>query len=228
MKTNIIIYTRVSTKRQGDSGLGLEAQHAYINYFVTSHDKYNVIQSYTEVASGNSIECKKRPMLCEALKLCIDNGYTLVVAKIDRLSRRTEDALNMFSQLGGRLISCDIPNLDKFTLTLYMAISDREREMISIRTKQALQSKKARNGKIKNSEQGANNLLKTNAQAKAVEANIYKAKNNENNQRAKDIVKLLSSQGLNLQQIADYLNKRKFKSSQGYLFQKNTVRRLLI
>lgn len=229
MENNIVIYKRVSTKGQGESGLGLDAQNSYIQYFVTSNSKYNVIKEYTEIASAKSMHCKARPLLCEAVELCASNGYTLVVAKVDRLSRKTEDALYIYSKLAGRIISCDIPNLDKFTLTLYMAISDRERELISIRTKQALQAKKLKYGSIKRigNEKGAQNLANTGAQAKAMMAIREKANNNENNIRATDTIKLLKDKGLTLRQIAEHLNERKFRTSQNKEFQKTTVKRLL-
>ena len=228
-KMKIVIYKRVSTKGQGESGLGLEAQEAYINHFVTSQNRFEVVKEYTEIASAKTVNCKKRPLLCEAVELCKKNGFTLVVAKVDRLSRTTEHALDIFSKLNGRLISCDIPNLDKFTLTLYMAIADREREMISIRTKQALTAKKARTGSIKRigNEKGAENLRRTNAQEKAVISSKEKSADNENNQRAIDTAKMLRDKGMTLQAIADYLNERKFRSSTDKLFMKTTVKRLI-
>jgi DNA invertase Pin-like site-specific DNA recombinase len=82
----------------------------------------------------------------KAIELCKKENAVLVIAKIDRLSRNTEDALWIYRELDGRLESCDIPNLDKFALTLFMAIADRERELIGIRTKAALQEKKKRIG----------------------------------------------------------------------------------
>ncbi len=228
-RMEIIIYKRVSTKGQGESGLGLEAQDSYIKHFITANNKYRIIKEFTEIASAKSIDCKSRPLLCEAIELCAKNGYTLVVAKVDRLSRKTEDALYIFSKLNGKIISCDIPNLDKFTLTLYMAIADRERELIGIRTRQALQAKKLKNGSIKSigNEKGAQNLHNTNAQAKAMITIKAKANNNENNKRAIDVIKILREKELTLSQIASYLNERKFRTSQNKDFQKTTVKRLL-
>jgi DNA invertase Pin-like site-specific DNA recombinase len=140
-----VVYYRVSTKRQGKSGLGLKAQKTYVNHFINSDQ---IVKEFTEVASAKYMDCDNRPQLCEALDYCIENGYTLVVAKVDRLSRKTEHALDIYNALEGRLISCDIPNLDKFTLTLFMAIADRERELISIRTKQALAERKKQGMKL--------------------------------------------------------------------------------
>lgn len=136
-----VVYYRVSTKKQGDSGLGLKAQKAYIQHFIAPTQ---IAAEFTEVQSGAYLE--NRVALQKAMQLCIEKGYVLAVAKIDRLSRKTEDALWVYNQLNGQLYSCDIPNLDKFTLTLFMAIADRERELIAIRTKQALDAKRAEVG----------------------------------------------------------------------------------
>lgn len=133
-----VTYTRVSTKGQGESGLGLEAQESLLSHYLNSD---SVVKSFTETASAKSIT--DRPVLQEAIVYCLEHGYFLAIAKIDRLSRKTEHALSVYEQLNGMLFSCDIPSaagakMDKFTLTIFMAIADREREMIGIRTKQAL------------------------------------------------------------------------------------------
>ncbi len=110
-----VIYYRVSTKRQGDSGLGLDAQRAYVDHFYQGKP---IINEFTDVQSGKNVF--NRPELMKALALCKEKRAVLVVAKIDRLSRNTEQALSIYRGLAGRLESCDIPNLDKFTLTLFI------------------------------------------------------------------------------------------------------------
>lgn len=211
-----VIYYRVSTKGQGDSGLGLDAQKSYIEHFLNGGD---VVGEFTDVMSGG---VRERPELNKAIKLCAENGHTLAVAKIDRLSRKTEDALDIFNLLDGRLFSCDIPNLDKFTLTLFMAIADRERELIKIRTKQALAVLKERGVKLGNPQN-----LTTEGRKKAHESNRRKAAKNENNKRALAMVCEYKKQGMTLQAIADKLNSAGFKSSTGKLFQRTTVSRLV-
>ncbi|MVM42285.1 hypothetical protein GO730_39000 [Spirosoma sp. HMF3257] len=99
-----VLYFRVSTKKQGESGLGLEAQRAYIDYFY--RDK-PILAEFTDIRSGKTIA--KRPELQKAMALCKKEQATLVVAKIDRLSRNTENALFIYQELGERLESCDIP-----------------------------------------------------------------------------------------------------------------------
>ncbi|GAB3327730.1 recombinase family protein [Larkinella ripae] len=213
-----VVYFRVSTKKQGESGLGLEAQQSYVNHF---YSKANIIAEYTDIRSGKTIH--KRPELQKALKQCKAENAVLVVAKIDRLSRNTEQALSIYRDLEGRLESCDIPNLDKFTLTLFMAIADRERELIAIRTKQALEQKRLKFGewRIK----GPNEKK---AAAGLIGAQLAKeiASDNENNRRASAMVAMLRSQGKTFAAIAAELNGAGFKTSTGKQFQATQAMRL--
>lgn len=215
MSHQYVVYYRVSTKKQGESGLGLEAQRAYIYHFLNQDQ---IAAEFTEVQSGGDFET--RLILQKALQLCKEKGHTLAIAKIDRLSRKTEDALYIYSMLDGRLYSCDIPNLDKFTLTLFMAIADRERELISIRTKQALDAKREQIGEWRNS-----TFTQTTRQ-KGQERIRQKARFNTNNKRAMELIALYKDKELTLQEIADKLNINGFRTSTGKLFQRTTVKRL--
>ena len=136
-----VAYYRVSTKGQGESGLGLDGQKAVVQHFASGE----IVAEYTEIASGKSLD--RRPQLEAALALCVEKGYTLIVGKADRLSRSVVDALNTFDRLSGRLVCCDCPNTDRFTLTIIFAVAERERELISIRTKAALAALRIREGK---------------------------------------------------------------------------------
>lgn len=211
-----IVYYRVSTKKQGKSGLGLESQKAIVEHYI---DKKDILGTYTDILSGKSAD---RPGLQQAIDKCLSSLAVLVVAKIDRLSRKTEDALEIYNTLEGRLQSCDIPNLDKFTLTIFMAIADRERELISIRTKQALAERK-KQGKILGKKE---NLTDT-GRKKAHKANREKALLNVNNMRASALIKEMRSQKLTYEKIAETLNKSGFKTSRGKEFKKTTVLRLI-
>jgi len=210
-----IVYYRVSTKKQGKSGLGLESQKAIVEHYI---DKNDIVDTYTDILSGKSTD---RPGLQKAIEKCKSTLATLVVAKIDRLSRKTEDALEIYNILEGRLHSCDIPNLDKFTLTIFMAIADRERELISIRTKQALAERK-KQGKVLGKKQNLTEI----GRKKAHQANKDKALLNVNNMRATALIKEMRSQKLTYQDIATTLNKNGFKTSRGKAFKKTTVLRL--
>ena len=146
-----VAYYRVSTKRQGESGLGLDAQRAIVRHFAGNA----VLASYVDIASGKSMV--NRAQLHLALEHCRRLKAGLVVAKADRLSRNVQDALSILDSLGGRLVCCDCPGTDRFTLTILFALAERERELISIRTRSALEAKRRREGrqKINGREKGA-------------------------------------------------------------------------
>lgn len=219
-----VIYYRVSTKRQGDSGLGLDAQRAYVEHF---YQGKAILAEFTDVKSGKDIE--NRPELQKALMLCQEQKATLVVAKIDRLSRNTEQALAIYRKLQGRLESCDIPNLDKFSLTLFMAIADRERELISIRTKGALVEKVKRAGQWR---RGSPTFMSGEA-ARLGHATIQAiALANRNSRQASAMIeKLVAEQQLasrkpNWSTIARHLNSAGFRTPKGKEFQAIQVQRL--
>lgn len=215
MKKKYIIYYRVSTKKQGNSGLGLKAQKAYIKHFINDED---VADEFLEVQSGSGLENRKE--LKAAILICKQKKYILAVAKIDRLSRKTEDALFIYNELEGKLYSCDIPHLDKFTLTLFMAMADRERELISIRTKQALDAKKEIVGEWRNSK------ITKEAWQKGQQIIKQKALRNPNNKRAMELIVLYKDKGLTLQNIAHKLNGNGFRTARGKSFHKTSVKRL--
>ncbi|KAA5539120.1 recombinase family protein [Adhaeribacter rhizoryzae] len=217
-QTKYVTYIRVSTKKQGESGLGLQSQQTYLDHF---YNGKNIIAEFTENVSGKDIS--NRPKLQQALALCKKEKAVLVVAKIDRLSRNTEQALWIYAELDGRLESCDIPNLDKFTLTLFMAIADRERELISLRTANALAEKTKRQGEWRKAstpftDKTANHL--------AVAVNKNKARANENNKRAAALIQLHRQQNKAWKEIALELNNAGFKASRGGAFQAVQVQRI--
>ena len=208
----------MSTKKQGESGLGLEAQRAYIDHFYKDKP---ILAEFTDVRSGKTIH--KRLELQKALALCKKERATLVVAKIDRLSRNTENALHIYKELGERLESCDIPNLDKFTLTLFMAIADRERVRISIRTQQAIEARRVRVGEWR---VGGPNAKKAAAGLKGAQLVKEMADDNENGRRASALISMLRSSGKSYEEIAEQLNLAGFKTPRGSDFHKVQVRRL--
>lgn len=130
-----VSYTRVSTKAQGKSGLGLDAQKRIIDYFTKDGE---IVGEYTEVYSGTKLD--KCVELRNAINKTKQLGAKLILAKSDRF-RNVKDALTIMEELGeGNLICCDIPNADEFTFTLFFAIARREALITSIRTKQGLES----------------------------------------------------------------------------------------
>lgn len=214
-----VAYYRVSTKKQGDSGLGLEAQRTYIRHYYQSKD---FIAEFTDIKSGKDIT--GRPELQQALALCKQRKAILVIAKVDRLSRDTEQALQIYRELEGRLESCDIPNLDKFTLTLFMAIADRERELISLRTKQALDEKVNRGGQWRK----ASEPFRTGEASRiANQAVRQKARQNPNSRRASTLIGRLRDEGYTYDEIAHQLNEAGFHAPKGGNFNAMQVSRLL-
>jgi len=224
-KIKVVCYYRVSTKGQGDSGLGLEAQKAYLAHFLKP-DSYEIVTELVEVATAKSIDCKVRPLLCEAIKLCVDNGYTLAVAKLDRLSRNLLHTLQIFEQLEKRLFSCDVPSdngkIDKMMLQMIGAFAERERELISIRTKQALEAKKVR-GEVWN----RNSTWTDSARIKGQKTNSAKAATNKNTSRAKDYATMLRNNGKTLEQVAEILNEQNHQTATGKKFDKALVKYLI-
>ncbi len=139
MKNQCVAYFRVSTSRQGESGLGLESQREIVRRFASSHG-LEIISEQTEVESG---KVNARPKLTEALQLCRKTGATLVVSKLDRLSRNAVFLLQL-QQSNVEFVCCDCPNVDRFTVGILALVAQRERELISERTKAALSAAKAR------------------------------------------------------------------------------------
>ncbi|RRB06840.1 recombinase family protein [Larkinella rosea] len=109
-------------------------------------DPAEINKVFIETESGKDIE--DRPILREAIQYAQAKKYTLTVAKLDRLSRDVEHFFRMQKQLGSLFKSCDLPTTDALTLSIYAGIAQRERELISIRTKQALQTKKKQGEKL--------------------------------------------------------------------------------
>lgn len=136
-----ISWRRVSTKRQGNSGLGLEAQKQIIDYFV-KHEGGTLIADYAECYTGTELSgCVE---LAKAIEHAKNENAVLIIAKTDRF-RNTIEALQVYDKMGdGNIMFCDLPHTDKFTLTLFFALAEREALIVSIRTTQALAAKRER------------------------------------------------------------------------------------
>ncbi len=141
----LIAYERVSTARQGKSGLGLEAQRKAIDEFAASRGA-DVLARFTEVESGRKAD---RPELKKALDLARLTGATLVIAKLDRLSRNAAFLLTLRDS-GVRFPACDMPEANDLTVEIMALVAQQEREAISRRTKEALAAAKARGVKLGN------------------------------------------------------------------------------
>ena len=217
-KNLYVAYLRVSTQKQGYSGLGLEAQREIIEKHLK--DK-STIAEFIEVESGRHND---RPKLKEALELCRKTGAILIVAKMDRLSRNVAFTSRLLES-DVEIVFCDFPQANKMMIHIVSAIAQYEAELTSTRTRQALQAKKSRGFTLGNPE----HLMDKHNEAVLAsnETNRKKAHENPNNKRAVALLRSLVKQGLSLQQMADTLNDEGFQTSKGYRFQPTTVQRLI-
>lgn len=220
-----VAYYRISKDsheagKSKSKGLGLESQRNIAEYYY----KDSIVKDFTETKSAKNI--KDRPILQEAINYCLKNDCWLVVAKLDRLSRNTIDALSIIKLLNKRVSFCDIPSdgeTDEFIITIFAAIAQRERELISIRTSQALQIKKKREG----SWNKGNPKFKTGEiQSLAIAAIKRKADFNENNIRASEIILDKRKAGMTYGAIAGLLNQKKFVTAEGFQFREMQVKRI--
>src|SRR5215468_10112218 len=132
-------YYRVSTQRQGRSGLGLDAQRATVKSYLDGHHGIE-LATFTEVESG---KVNERPQLEAALRRCRQTRATLLVAKIDRLSRNAAFLLSL-RDAGVRFVAADMPEMNETVVGIMAVIAQHEREAISQRTKAALAAAKRR------------------------------------------------------------------------------------
>lgn len=140
--TAFIAYLRVSTEKQGDSGLGLAAQQEAVARFVRAPDA--VMTTFVEVESGRKNE---RPQLAAALKRCRESGAVLLIAKLDRLARNVAFIAKLMES-DVRFVACDMPTADPFRLHIEAAVAEEEARKISQRTKAALAAAKAKGVKL--------------------------------------------------------------------------------
>ena len=134
-----VAYFRVSTDRQGKSGLGLEAQHEAVHLFA-QHQGYQVTAEFTEIESGKKNE---RPELMAALLLCKKEKAMLIIAKLDRLGRNVAFIANLMESKV-EFLAVDNPHANPLMIHLLAAFAEHERKQISTRTKEALQAAKRR------------------------------------------------------------------------------------
>ena len=168
-----VAWYRVSTERQGRSGLGLAAQKATVEYFVKV-EQGELITEFREVYTGTELSrCKE---LQKAIELCIKNNYILAIARTDRF-RNTEEALHIYNKLNGNIYFCDCSYTDKYTITIAFANAERTALATSLSTKQALAQKKKQGAHL-GSQKGCDMSV---AYSKSVEVRRNRAMENKNN-----------------------------------------------
>lgn len=204
----IIAYIRVSTDKQGKSGLGIEAQRFSINQFAIA-EGCEIIAEYVEVETGKGADAlEQRPQLAAALAHASRLKGQLVVAKLDRLTRDVAfGAQLLLGKVKFRL--ADNPNADNFMIHILLAVAEKERLMISIRTQQALAAAKARGVVLGNAKQTAANIAGARAFAETL----------------REVVTPLLH--LSSRKIAARLNERGIKTVAGTSWQSAQVIRLI-
>jgi len=157
MLTPLIAYYRVSTHKQGKSGLGLEAQRKAVADFARN-ERLEVVQEFTEVETGKGADAlEKRPQLAAALRKAKQLKAEIVVAKLDRLSRDVAFISGLMSKRVPFIVANLGRNQDPFMLHIYAAMAEKERSEIARRTRDALAAAKARGVQLGDPERGAKN-----------------------------------------------------------------------
>ena len=217
----IVAYQRVSTSKQGQSGLGLDAQWAAIQAYATQV-KGTVIERFTEVESGKSND---RPELAKALRIAKLTGAVLVIAKLDRLSRNAAFLLTLRDS-GVRFIAADMPDANDLTVGIMALVAEQERQAISKRTKEALKAAKVRGTRLGNPN-GAAALRRANRGNAASVQRIQEVADYRAEQ-LRPVVDDLISQGIqSLGSLADHLNERGMLTARGGRWHRSSVRNLL-
>lgn len=217
----LIAYHHVSTTKQGASGLGLEAQQAAIEGYA-SRVGGDVLGSFTEVESGKNND---RPQLQAALHQARVTGATLVIAKLDRLSRNAAFLLTLRDS-GVKFVAADMPEANNLTVGIMALVAQEEREAISRRTKEALQAAKARGTKLGNPNGAAALLRAGRGNNAGVEA--VKTLAQDHAEMLHPVVQHLQEQGrTSLGALAGALNEGGYRTPRGGSWHKTSVRNLL-
>ena len=216
-----IAYYRVSTAKQGQSGLGLEAQKSSVTGYLNSKSG-ELLAEYTEIQSGKKDE--NRPELQAALRQCRLSGATLLIAKIDRLSRNPAFLINL-QDSSTNFVCVDMPEANNFTVGILACMAGYYRQQISDNTKAALKAAKAKGVKLGNPRLDEfRNTDTTNARA----AKISKAK-----QRNADILSIIgemrdsAGNALSLRDLTAMLNDAGYRTARGKEWHPTSVSRVL-
>lgn len=214
-----VAYLRVSTAKQGRSGLGLEAQREAVRHFVASHCGKIIAPEFVEVETGKRND---RPYLESALKRCRLTGATLVVAKLDRLSRNAAFLMTLRDS-GVSFVAADLPEANTMTVGVMAVVAQHEREAISQRTKAALAAAKARGKKLGGFRAGAAQIARYHRDGvEAIRQRALKAA-----EERREPVEALLKEGCSLTTIASRLNADSVRTSRGGKWTATAVKRTI-
>ncbi len=213
-----VAYYRVSTDRQGRSGLGLEAQRAAVLDCVRARG-WTIASEFTEVESGKRND---RPALLQALAHCRLHWATLVIAKLDQLSRDAHFLLGL-EKAGVEFLAVDLPNANRLTVGIMALVAEEERRMISARTKAALAAAKARGVKL-----GGHRTSDVSEAARTRSAQVRAEAADELGRLVLPIIEELRSTGVrSLRMLADALNDRGVRTRRGGAWGASGVKRVI-
>ena len=216
-----VAYLRVSTARQGQSGLGLEAQRAAIAALVAQRGAA-LLETFVEVESG---KLNSRPELGNALHLAKVTGATLVIAKLDRLSRNAAFLLTL-QESGARFLAADMPDANELTVGIMALVAQQERQAISKRTKEALQAAKLRGQRLGNPN-AAGALTRAGQGNIAAVAEVQRTADAHAAALRPIVLDLQKSGFLTLAAIAAELNRRGILTPRGRSWHRSSVSNLL-
>ncbi len=215
MDGRFVSYFRVSTARQGRSGLGLEAQRQAVASYLNGGN-WNVLGDFVEVESGRKSD---RPKLAKAMDLCRLTGATLVIAKLDRLARDAHFLLGL-QKAGVDFIACDMPTANRLTIGIMALVAEEEARAISARTKAALAAAKVR-GTVLGGWRGGPKVDGTlGADAQRKRATAFAA-------GLAPMVRQMHGEGLSLRQMAARLAEKGIKTPRGGAWTAAAVRNVL-
>lgn len=216
-KSRFVSYLRVSTARQGASGLGLEAQRAAVAAHLNGG---MLLREIVEIESGKRND---RPALADALRLCRQQKATLVIAKLDRLARNVH-FISGLMESGVEFLAVDMPSANRFVVHILAAVAEQEAEAISKRTKAALAAAKERGTVLGGRRVSAERFAEIGAAARQ----IYKAQAARGRAKVLPVIAEIQGQGITtLRRIAAELNAREVDAPRGGQWSAVQVHRVL-
>ncbi len=233
---NFVAYYRVSTEKQGRSGLGLEAQQEAVRSYLNG-GAWTLVAEVVEVESGKKND---RPRLAEALRLCRLHGAVLIIAKLDRLARNVAFISNLMES-GVEFTAVDFPQANRLTVHILAAVAEHEREMISKRTKDALASKRAFYARLTDQEKAELRLRGKATQLGGNQGKVHLVarkgalasaviRSTKAKRRAADVAPIvheLQAAGASLRKMAAALNDRHIPTARGSRWTATQVMRVL-
>ena len=210
LSASFVAYIRVSTARQGASGLGLEAQRESVRQYLGGRE---VLREFVEIESGRRAD---RPELMKALALAKSKGAVLLVAKLDRLSRSVA-FVSALMEAGVKFKACDMPEADEFTVNILAAVARREARLISERTRDALAAAKRR-GVVLGATGPAN--LKQKLEERKAAADAFA-------ERLRREIRGMQAEGMKVTAMARELNAKGIATARGGQWQSVQVARVI-